>query len=82
MYNVKKLYTFSAVFLSVNCNKELLRMEDIMRKITDLSLEKYKEYLYEEEKSVAIVNKYINDLNNTTLQLFEIKDAVQGTFNV
>lgn len=54
----------------------------IMRKITDLSLEKYKEYLYEEEKSVATVNKYINDLNNTTLQLFEIKDAVQGTFNV
>lgn len=53
-----------------------------MRKITDLSLEKYKEYLYEEEKSVATVNKYINDLNNTTLQLFEIKDAVQGTFNV
>ncbi len=34
-----------------------------MRKITDLSLEKYKEYLYEEEKSTATVNKYINDLN-------------------
>ncbi len=33
-----------------------------MRKITELSLEKYKEYLYEEEKSVAIVNKYISDL--------------------
>ena len=38
-------------------------MENIMRKITDLSLEKYKEYLYEEEKSTATVNKYINDLN-------------------
>ena len=44
-----------------------------MRKITDLSLEKYKEYLYEEEKSVATVNKYINDLNNTTLQLLKQK---------
>lgn len=32
MYNVKKLYTFPAVFLSVNCNKELLRMDDYYEK--------------------------------------------------
>lgn len=37
-------------------------MEDIMKKITEKLLEKFKEYLYEEEKSTATINKYICDL--------------------
>ena len=38
-------------------------MEDYYEKNYRTVIRKYKEYLYEEEKSVATVNKYINDLN-------------------
>lgn len=34
-----------------------------MRKITEKLVEKFREYLYEEEKSNATANKYICDLN-------------------
>lgn len=38
-------------------------MEEIMRKITEKLVEKFREYLYEEEKSNATASKYICDLN-------------------
>lgn len=34
-------------------------MEDIMKKITEKLLEKFKEYLYEEEKSTATINTFV-----------------------